>query len=714
MPSSSSSSFAPAPPFTPVPVGMIVTYRDYSFAVTGRAQFARKVKFEIDSPGSAARRAVVTYEIQHIFAEQSFADNQVRYAALRAALAVTEGLLVITDENGTVLFSQLARPGAFDYPLQWGQSMAEVTVTFEAFENLNDAGNSIDATYTPAGGSAVTLSNVVNWDEEIQASRYTFAVDERKETNGFVTCSGIIRADPTLPSAQRRAFLQGQLVLLKAAVDCKNGTLAYGSFSRLVRIDKFTPKLDNATDTLKWTMSFSYRLFPNGDYAEAEYTMSSRDDLARMETLTSVKGLIRADTSVDAYTKAAAIAAQYATGRVLTSDNFEEHRIDGADGADFIELNFTYEFRQTIGGATSYVLNVATKEDVKTGEITTTYSGTVTGTGTSAALAVARGLTTGHPPILIRSDETVRTQVWDGSGPQFIEVSFNYEYLGKSPIQFAQITVETDLQIFGAKTMNVSGYVTADTYANALTYARSFKMVGVLTRSERESSPTLYEAGNSLFEKIDFAYSYGLQRTEGSITYKVRTFIDYEKWEIRVSFTGSAFGPNEATADALINALPPNAYLPQQAKDERTAQYDLDPKGNQVFLSKEFNLEFFYTISESGPGGGEGGIQKAQYSLQNVYSVNKAKITEIPYDLPDVQTQVGWTSGRIVISGSVTALSQEACQNWARAKQSSSGEEDATEEKFEFEFAPKSGSQVKFITMTFTYARVIQQLLFTS
>lgn len=681
-----------------------VQYRDYFFSITGRPHYGRKVKYESDVPDTPAVRGKVTYTVQHVFLEDTFADNQARYAALRLALQDPEGMLYIADENGTQLVNQLVRVDDSDLPAQWAQHVAEVTVTFMATENLN-GGSSINATYTPTGGAGINLANVISWKENIRTERYSTLVANRKETNGSVITSGRVRSDPAQTSVQRRAYLQGVENSLKVCADSKDGRLVYGAFDRVIKVDSIDIDDHDGSDILDWTLTCSYRRFPVGDFAEADYTITARDSLEKFERLTSVKGTVKADDEAGAKAKAQGIIDAYKEGRTLLGSEMDSHDVDGTDGVAWLELSFSADYRETISGAAeSFKLTISDKDDLKSGQLITTYSGTVTAANASTALTKARALGDGKYPIRLTSTESTATASVSGDS-WLVEVTFSYEYLRKGSKQYAEVSSETDKATFGNNTTTVNGFAIAVTESDAYTLARTF-IPGGMIRSQKENSTNL-NAGtaNVQHSRVDFTYVVHLAKESGSIQYQLRTALDYRALETTKTYSGTAWADTESNADTLIAALI-TSDTGKRSLDDRTSQFD---HGSAlVFMSRSFTITYVLPLADDSFG--DGGIIEASLSIDITFSINAAVITPIPFGVPHVQTATGITPGLKVASGSVTALTLATARTWARGNMPSGGYADPAREKEDTVYS--SGTTVKAYKLDFTYPMRYPQLDF--
>lgn len=686
-----------------------IKYGDYVFQTAGRPQYGSDSKYEANAPHGLPVRKVTTYTITQWFLESSFADNQARYRTLLAALATPEDTLLIEDENGTELVNALVRVVSNALPEQWGEHLTEVRISFECIEALSEV-SAFDATFTPEGGDAITLPGVSKLREGIKSERYNILTDERRDMQGSIMAEGVVRADPQASREARRVYLLEQKAVLEAAMDCIRGEFAYGDFDKTVRPDEFNCDIADGTDELRWTLAASYLRFPEGDYAQADFALRSRDDLERNERITTVSGRILAANEPAAVAKRDALKATYITGRMLLRNEFNEWLVDGEDGAaSRREFEFAMEFREALpSGVESYRLTISDKTDYASGLIVTTYSGTVTATSSAAALAKARDLGANKYPMKLGATESTNTMSAQGATAQFTELAFSYEYERRGSEQHAEVTVENVRDRFGLSTQSVSGFAVADTEANALTLARTFKPTGVLILSERESKATDYHGStpDSLFKRVTFAYTAHTAALNGTVEYKEETRTDYGMREVITNYKGTCWSDTKAHADTIIDALI-SGVPGRKTADVRTTSTKRDATGaaTDYFLAREFDITRIVPLEA-----GDDDILDADYSLENTYSFNHAIVTPIPYGTPHTQTECGTVPGRVVATGSVTALTLNSALTWARAKAPSGGvrtEQDAPRESQQEVYYPMSGTSVKCYRVSFTYSKTL-------
>lgn len=681
-----------------------ITYNSFEFAAgSSRPWISARRTFIAETEGAPPVKARVEYTVKTWFLEPGYADNQARYSLLVAALkTATEGVLVHTDENGNELTRTRVRVGTSDLAEQWGEHLLEVTVVFHATEDLTAGASTVAMTYTPTGGLAINLPNVIHFSESIRANRYSDNLPNRRETVGTIAATGKVRANPNDTPADRRTYLLAQKAIIDAAIDSKEGALAFAGFSKTVKIEVLATDPADGTEELSWSLQASYLRFPAGDYAEAEFTVKQRDNLSSSERVTTVQGRVRADDEAGALTKIAAIQATYLSGRILLDKEVGTPRLDGADGTAFVDVSFALTFRETIGG-TSYKLDVTSRDDTRTGQVIITYSGTVTAATSSVAVTEARALGDAKHPIRMVSQETISVMSVAGATSQFVQVAFCYEYLTKGSALYAEVTSDVERNTFGANVQSVSGYAVAASESAAFTLARSFKPTGLMQRTGRESSESVKKDGTAQFVKVTFSYSYHIDALTGAIEYGIKTSEDLSTREKTVIYSGNAYGPDEATANSLIDALVAGASGSRML-NEREAKYDKT-------ASAKFKLVSFNVAYRAPLAAGSDDILEAEWSVENIYSFDRAVLTEIPFSTPHVQTSTGGTAGTSRVSGRMLCLNLSTALTWARAKTPGGGYQvEAPRERAGYRCVKMSGTSVATVTLEFDYSRAYPTL----
>lgn len=677
-----------------------IFYNGFEFSAgKSRPWLGVKRDFLADSSGAPPQKANVEYTVKVWFLEPSFADNQARYRSLVEAMQTTEGVLRMVDENAAEILNVRVRSGVNALPQQWGEHLAEVEVAFRATEDVTAGASASDLTYAPAAGTGptVTLPNVVRFNSNHTANRYSPHLPNRRETLGVISAMGRKQANPRDDLATRRAFLMAEKQTLETAMDSKEGVLAYLGESRTVKIEKLEVVVDDASEELTWTLQAGYQRFPAGDYTECDFVVTQRDNTDRSERLTGVAGKVRADDEAGALAKVTSLKQAYSVGRMFMRGHAGTPRLEGQDGATFVEVDFTHEYREALA-VLSYQLEVDTRVDTKSGQMVTSYRGMVTSNTSTAALTKARTWSA-VLPIRLQSAETIGVVSVAGATEQTVQVGFAYEYLSKGVGQWAEVTSTQDNQLFGANTRTVSGTATADTKANALALARSFKPTGLMRRMENESDEQVKKDTTALFVKVTFTYAYHADPLAGAISYGVKTSEDITTRRRTITYSGVAYGLTATVADGLIN----NVVADEQGEkmvDERESQMDATGSDNK-FKSRSFTITFRGTMVN-----GLDDILEAQWSVETTYSIDRAILTPIPFGVAHVQTGCGLTIGRRRVSGRMVCLNEGTAVAWARAKQPTLGyreDGDAPRERTGRDYYDLSGVLIRAVTFEFEY-----------
>lgn len=683
----------------------------YIFDAEGVPQWDQRSEYEVVADGTPKLKRT-TYTIAQTFSEQAYADNEARINRLRNALNAAEGTLVIEDENGVNLVNVPVRVKSDTVPRAWRQYLAEVTVSFEA-RTLTAAAAALPATFTPPGFPAVALPNVSSWKVGIRTSRFSNQAVNRDESIETISASGFILADRSQTPAQRLAFLQAQAELLRRC-NSRDGKLKWGTEERTVRVQSLDADMSDGKDRLNWELTAFYRSFPAGSYAQPEYTVSLRRDYEAGDLITSVRGKVKADTETDAKNAITALKESYdAPARHLQNDETGDAIVDGIDGKSWLEVSFSFEYREPIPDFIGYQLRISTKDDARSSDKIITYEGRVSGTNATAALEAARALGLGKFPGIISTAETVATKK-NSFQPQevFVEVSFTYEYLAKSStLRYAEITREVAGTPFADQREVISGYVAAETLTAAEEIADSFQLTGRFLRDKNKRyGQRLIGAAASQALKIDFSFTYYLTPVSVGLSYGVETTNDFAAVEKSVVISGIARGPDENACNAAIDLLigaRGEKRVNSSRKSDFEKQVATSPESTPYFVSVSFTERFVGVPSDGAS------ILSANYSIRTSYSINKASMTLIPFGIPFVQPNVGVTPGLQTVSGSVTARSASAARSWGGSKKSmlrSGGYDDVVEDDLQTNFAPLDSSQVARYVYSFTFSARYQQL----
>lgn len=684
-----------------------ITYGTYPFHEEGVVHYGTSMQPEDTNSPSVLTE---TFKLKFRFFESSFADNEARWSKLKTALRNTpRGTLTIVDENGQTIEARTVKFTGMDGDPEWGQFRRELSLSFEASAGTGTV-TGLSASYTPRGGIAIELPNVNQWAGQVKTDRYSTHAAIRREGVESISASGRWAPDSSLSDTARRDALLARKAMIEAAANCKDGTLIYGPFSRTMQIETLGADIGDGLGALTWSLSAFRRTFPDGEYAEADYTFEASEELEEGRKTSSLSGKIVADTEANARAEAERIRQMYSTGRIYLNGQTTKRVVDGEDGEDpCVELSFAYRFRETMD-VVSYTLKVTTAADIRSGDETISYSGKVVAKTAAAALSKAREIGDQRQTVallLMSKTEDVNSAKVEGSAEEFLSVDFSYTYLGKLTVKFAEVQVDEAYDFYGQRTVNVSGYATAVDRDTALTFARTFKILGLLQLGLRESEGKMVKETLGHFVRVDFGYNYGKAFDRVTIGYAHEVSHDYQERETSITFQGQAFGPDPAQCDALINSVV-GINLGSAARkmmDSRTNDWrrDLTASNATLFLHRAFQVRFVTPLSAADASDID--IIDATYSIQVRWGVWKSVIDEIPFGVPFVQKGVARTCGSIQVTGNVTAVTESSARQWGRNKRAlATGEFGEPEETTTFVYLPRNGTQVKHHVFSFSYS----------
>ena len=307
--------------------------------------------------GEMTRRRVVQVPVRLDFFHHSWAANRAKVDAVRTALADPLATLLWVDETtGTTILNRPATLVSHDLPEdpnQWGTHHQSVSLIF-SYDDTAFSPSALLLTLTPYGGSEVDFGEVMDVKSRYQGSRYSPLHDERSRAGGIVQFRGQVKADASDSIDDRREYLIDRLAELRTAANAKNGALRYGNATRVpieetVRVTEFDADINQLVTAIEWTLSAEYTEFPNegGAYALADFTLRTRIDRVSTGKILTLSGRVVADSLATADTKIAALIAALIPGGAVRTGSIDrdEARVDGPDGAAWLEVRFDETFR---------------------------------------------------------------------------------------------------------------------------------------------------------------------------------------------------------------------------------------------------------------------------------------------------------------------------------------------------------------------------------
>lgn len=694
-----------------------ITYGSYAFHDHGAALYGLTRRYENAENGKPTA-IVYEFTIEVAFETEAFADTEAKLRALRAYLdANPEATLVIRDENDATVHNRTVRVTGDTLPADWRQYLGRVTVSFTARDHtLADA--AADASWTPTGGTAITLPNITSYRESIATDYANPSKAYRRESRETIETAGTLSADGSLSESDRRAWLIAQKQAIQVAADTATGTLAFGGQERALQVDRFEARLvGDGSHQLEWSASFYRIRFPEDDYAEAEFETSTSTSEETGDVTLTVSGTIRATNEAAADTKLAAIRAYYGTARALLGDDQSDRRHHGSDSAAeddedlsgaWLERSFTLRYRDTNASVLNWELKITTRDDERTGLRTISYSGRVIASTSAAALAKARELGDGKHDFTLSSNEGLAyRKMGDGDSQRFTECDFSYDYQARTATLFAEVSSQTTRDRFGAWTITVSGSVVAADSTTAQSRGQAFKLgSGYLQTGDNETIDTAYldpdGDEHTQFQRFSFSYTYLIPSSALSIEYSQTTSRNFETLETAITYEGIVRGLTEGACASYLASILSAPSGGRKIADVITVNYKRTG-GVSVLDGYRFTWAYIADItSAEAPAT----IIEAEVSVDRTYSVDHAVITPIPFGSPHVQPNAGVTPGAVRISGQVTGFSESALRTWARAKRSlatGSAYADPPNEVMTEVYRKWRTTEIKLYRMSFNY-----------
>jgi hypothetical protein len=575
-----------------------------------------------------------------------------------------------------------------------GSAFIELSFNYE----YRDA-SSISTTFQRTGANTpvLDLGTVDKFSDRYQTTLFDEMRSNRKRTAGQVTIFGKWYAPESLSDTDKQAVLiakkkQFDAELVKGIA----GTLIYGTvFNQVVRVLDFDAQLNRLVNCVEWSLSASFTRFPNeADYALCEFHVSTRENKVDGTVTINFAGRIGAPTPEAARSKLARLRGQMIpSGFVLISEDDSDRRVDcesnygnpalpQGDGPAFLELNFNDEWQKTAGNVLTWTLRSADEDDVKTGFIHSTFSGSVQATAAkitdafTTAAAQAAQLGDNKYPFKIRSVITENQRLFQTSGGQvFVTVDFSYEYQRKGDMIFMEATSELNADTFGNTVETVSGYIAATTLALAQSYYATnvrANYANALILSER--TPTLAQqvlsdsAGDEVAE-VDDRFTFSLQvlhsKTQTSMAYTIKPAANLQTLELTTQISGTVRAASEdianAYADAFIESL---GDLGKQLSSERAPEYqqaDITGGTAQVFIALHFTETFVDLLT-----GMVNGILECEVTEEVQYSGDRLVAKAIP-DGPSIIQQCGTVPGRRVVTARAVGTTETSANAWVKS-----------------------------------------------
>jgi hypothetical protein len=626
------------------------------------------------------------------------------------------------------------------------------------------------ATYQPTGAAvAVPFGNVRTWRDHYAAQRFNELRSERRHATGSVEAAGTWTADPALSVTDRRTALLAQQRAMKAAVNSADGTLVYGDWSQVVRIEDFQAEVNQAETGIDWSCSASYSLFPNeGGYATADFTVDTRDEVETGDEVMTLAGRIEAPNGALARAKLDTLrtavlklygwtlAQRLRNDATLSAIDANGDRTAGVPegletAGDFsaLSLSFNEEYRRRMTGTlVSATLTRVDREDVGSQMLLTTFSGTVTATGPNAGAAYATALARAQALGANREPSIDTSTVFKGStiaqeqrqtqatnAVEFVRLSFTYEYQSKLAAgrAFIELTTTVAQDTFGVDTETCAGSVLARDLATAQSiYAAQVRSLYAsrLIQSEQTGGTVQKTQTGSGYAGQHIRFEFNLNvfspKAAGSvgIKYSFEVNRDLLTLEQRSIVAGSCYAVNRPAADAALDGLFQMLNLGLSVRSRRVEDHERVVAGSpvDVLLKVDFEEEFMGRVTGSSGVLEMSLTEKVQYSGVR-YAVQRLPFTggQIGNGGVSLPQPAGVEAGSRTVSGTVTAATLATAQAWAVKQRAlltgdKLGNKYPQPEQWEtgYEFVPRidgiakgTGQNVRLFRLSFTYAEIL-------
>lgn len=588
---------------------------------------------------------------------------------------------------------------------------------YKAWRSDNQA-----ATFTnSAGGStAVDLGNVNKWDLRYNATRFSELHGHRQHGAGSIEASGTWTGD--------RAALQAKAQAMLAAVNGKDGTLTYGTYSKLVRVVDFRAEINQAISGIDWQLSVTWSEFPDeAGYALCELEVQQREVIEECEESLSFSGRLRAPSEASARAKLVtlrtAMLAQYsfAAKQQLRIDSTARSVEADTDGTALIELTFSEEYRKRKITGLSWTLQSNDRTDYRTGIVITTLSGTVTAgaademTAYTAALAKAESLGANKYDFILSSNVGFdQRQTQTINDIEFVRLTFSYEYQRRdATLTFLEMTVESNDETFGLSTQQAQGSVVAADYEAALAWyqgnvrnqftglIRNERLVEGKQREVRPGKDTQF------FTRLDFSLQVHVAKLTGAqkIVYAIDTTKHFQTLEKQTTVSGSVYAADAGEANTFLDGILGTLGLVNRTESRRNESHErTGPLAASDYFMK---LDFTETFNDRLTG--VAAIVECNVTEDVTYSGTRWVEQEIP-DNVSIFQGCGTTSGKRTVRASAVAAVPATAESWVNGMRaallSGTGYEAPRQYTRDWKFVPMTSGVVSGAGANFKAAQV--------
>ncbi len=670
-----------------------ISFNGVDFSLLGKPTLRMQRASDPPAPALATRK-IITLTVRVALEALDAGTIVGRLNRIKSSLAYGEGILRFESGGGHVE-EWMALPSSDNLEAALEGTSNSVEMVFTSVESHDSGAIELltKATYVPFGEiTPIILHSIREISRNVRTEQHSDRMSARKVTmTTMVITSRVMMANPADTTEVRLAALRAKEIELQEQIRSKEGTLTLGGVSRIVKIQEFTPIIDDGFQTLDVRIQATSYALPDASTAEVAILTRERIDEGTGELAVTVSGTIEAESRAIALAKLENIRTTQAAiiGSRITSTEVNDTNVEGFDTGAVAgdgwtgAMSFSIERRNSLEGS-HYNLKVTSMRDIRVG-MRWTYSGTVKAVDAATALAKARSLG-GNAGVgmKVRDDETVETatEALNIAEPdeKFIQVTFTYEYEGPSDGFISlEMTSAVNTPRYGEWGTSLSGFVVASSKAVAearLATALEGQGTG-LERSSRWTTITLTPSGGSdseLFQKLEFTFSRRDVRTYASAKYTDTVNTDYGTMMQSRNVQGTLWTDTEANSITALNNLYVTIFGAGNTptKTTKTTPREISAGGaNVISVGNEptwWQVDFSAEITS--PVEGEEGpdIIEASYTLSRTASINNSIVIPAPYARPIAQNNTGWLPGKINIEVKCKARVRGTAITWVQSK----------------------------------------------
>ena len=694
-------------------------------------------------PPAMATRQVYSFSLEITIDRHSAAGVHAVIRELDKMFSRSEGILRLEDETGFVrewLVSM--RSGKPNDALRGNGNVYSVEMTATVAMSANEQ-MSHGITFLPSGGSMIHLHAVRDLNESIATERHHPRKPARLiSTTQISFIARVAYADQSLTHQQRMQQLQ-TLCNQYRALNCRDGILSMPGMSKLVEVTEWRPIIDERREYLEISVQCRRYDIPGEQQCEATITRRKSEDSATGETMITVSGSIIAEDRETALARMNAIKVEgMRNGTKLVKFDHTMPSAIGED-TDYLEawggsIEFQMEYRSSSDQVIAFELRISSEQDVSNGSYRRSYSGFVSAKTLQEAETKARQLGWGKHPYWTRNSEVIsyesqtELQGEENNTPvvstAFVRLEFTYEYDLIEDFLEAEFTLTRNLPSYGDRIASISGSFAVEN-ENTADQIQKKLITSLIPNSEGLSAQELEGRTQGLQiqeTKRVKKFNQGMQvkLTRRSIDFSVRIFnrgdechikysrsenINYITLTREISASGTIWADNEQVAKSELAKLKDELQIEKIISEKTQKEIEKYSKS-----PNETMVGFSFELSGNSDAGGDTGVDitEAQWSLSRTGQINHAILTEIPRNNPVAQIDMGWTIGRMSLTGSVKARSQNTAKKWAQELISMLLEVNGTayettppEETITPNFLPGSTDVVTTWTFQFQYSR---------